>query len=237
MSGQKNKKGKKRFPVFLLLIFLFLIVGVYLIYWSGLHFGKEIQNVPQESSSSISMDSETGDVKSPCGKTVTVYVNGSFSGEIQIPSCIAEDLKKLLEDSRIVKYELNVKFTRDGHISGGFGKWEMKVYPPFVPDEFNISIERQNVKGEVCLPYAPFKFVKVEYNGAEYSAMFNLTPDKIVSRNVTIDDNELPNLNNMTILHVDEFTLKVYSIGPDKYRFVVLCNGTEIDDVIVGINR
>lgn len=168
------------------------------------------------------------------GATTTLAVksadiNGTFSGWVTVPASVFEDVLALFRDMNATLYAFTVKVVgRD--LNASIVVSALKLVPPFVPKDFNVTVNGRPIIGTVCVPYAERIPVLIEVPQENFNttSYLSVRPQKVLSIEGMWDTERLDELNGSTIMRNGDMELKVMVRAPGDYIFTVLCNGTEV---------
>ncbi|WP_297499685.1 hypothetical protein [Thermococcus sp.] len=194
-----------------------------------------------EGTSSISHHSpsrQTGTETSPTAAAVrTAKINGTFSGYLTAPRGVFDEAKRFLEGINATLYSFEVEIIGK-NFNTSITLYAIKLVPPFVSRDFNVTINAHPVNGTLFVPYAQGIPVSIEADGIITTSYLEVHPQKVLKATGALDKAELNNLNGSTILTLGEtrgelrLILKVSR--PGSCTFIVLHNGMEITSATLG---
>ncbi|WP_297506697.1 hypothetical protein [Thermococcus sp.] len=188
-----------------------------------------------EDTSSISHHSpskQAGTETSPAAARVkTAEINGTFSGYLTAPLTVFEEVERFLEGINATLYTFEVEIIGE-NFNTSVTLYALKLVPPFVPHDFNVTVNAHPVNGTVFISYARKIPVSIEAGGIGTTSYLEVQPQAVLKASGALDKAELNNLNGSTILTLGEtrgelrLILRLANSG--SYTFIVLHNGTEI---------
>ena len=182
-----------------------------------------------ESSSSTSYQTpgERGGNETISTTAITGLINGTFSGYLTAPSNVFNEVRTLLEKTNATLYSFRVNVVGE-NLNASITLYALKLVPPFVPRDFNVTINGRPLNGTVFVAYADKIPVAVETKNESTTSHLIVEPGRIFDVEGTWDAQRLNGLNGSVILRNDCLELRVSVRKLGDYVFEVFHNGTEI---------
>jgi len=185
-----------------------------------------------ESSSSTSYQTpgeQTGNETSSMTVAIgTTEINGTFSGYLTAPSNVFNEARRLLEEMNATLYSFRINVVGE-NLNASITLYALKLVPPFVPGDFNLTINGRPLNGTVFVAYADGIPVTIETGkGLTTTSQLTVKPEQVFDVEGTWDAQRLNGLNGSVILRNKCLELKVFVRKPGDYVFEVFHNGTEI---------
>ncbi|MCD6372777.1 MAG: hypothetical protein J7L37_04430 [Thermococcus sp.] len=159
-------------------------------------------------------------------------ITGTFSGLLTAPESVFEDAQRLLEEINVTLYAFEVKVV-GREVNASITISALKLVPPFVPENFSVTINGKPLEGAVYVPYAEKIPVSIETaqrdrGEANTTSYLVVKPQKVLRVEGMWDAERLNEVNGSTIMRNSELELRVLVRAPGYYIFTILCNGTEV---------
>ncbi|WP_456423901.1 hypothetical protein [Thermococcus sp.] len=155
-------------------------------------------------------------------------INGTFSGLLTAPQNVFNEARTLLEKTNATLYSFKVNVVGK-NLNASITLYALKLVPPFVPRDFNLTINARPLNGTVFVAYADRIPITIEAgNGLTTTSQLTVKPEQVFDVEGVWDAQRLNELNGSVILRNKCLELKVFVRKPGDYVFKIFHNGTEI---------
>jgi len=177
-----------------------------------------------------SSETQTGETSSFTSAVGTAEINGTFSGWLTAPMSVFNDVQRLLEGMNATLYSFKVEVV-GRELNASITVYVLKLVSPFVPENFNVTINGRPLNGTMFVPYSNPIPVSIEVGKGRGSvnttAYLRVKPAMVKQTMGVWDEVKLNDMNGSVILKLDGIDLRVTVRKPGDYLFKALINGTE----------
>ncbi|WP_297550732.1 hypothetical protein [Thermococcus sp.] len=167
---------------------------------------------------------------------VTSPINGTFSGNLTAPAEIFGDVEKFLEEMNATLYSFEARIIGN-ESNSSITVYVLKLVPPFIPKDFEVTINAHPINGTTFVPYAWTIPVFVEFGNVTTTSYLKVSSGNVIKGTGNLMESELDNLNGSTILTINGLRFVVLVSKPGSYIFAVFHNDTEISSGGMEVGR
>ncbi|WP_457741393.1 hypothetical protein [Thermococcus sp.] len=216
-----------------LLVSLLLLCLVLVAVLLGFHSSPAVSSKCVGTQSSVRLNESTTTLTESSGYSTSVgstEINGTFYGWLTAPMTVFDKAQKLLENTNATLYEFKVEVIGK-KLNASITLFLLKLSPPFVPKDFNVTVNGKLLTGSVFVPYSDPIPVSIELREGKGSvnttSYLKVRPTQVKQTMGVWDEEKLNALNGTVILKLDEVGLRVTVGKPGDYLFSAIINGTE----------
>ncbi|NJE03211.1 hypothetical protein [Thermococcus sp. MV11] len=206
-----------------------LLVDVLLVGWTHIDGGfpkGEFENASSHWNSNVTVSVGTAEVTGP------------FTGYLTVPRRFLNETDAFLNSINVTLYVFTVEVTGK-ELNASMSIPVLRLSPAFVPRDFNVSINGHMVTGVTYVPYAERLPVAVwsAEGSLETTSYLTVHPEdeKAVSGRWSAE--YLNNASGSVLLEAGELELALNVTEPNRFKFVVLHNGTEVSSGVLGVDQ
>lgn len=115
-----------------------------------------VENSTREPNIGSTLNSSNATIATLQDCSLTVLLNGTFSGQLSVPALIAEGVKEYFGGINATLYSFEVEVIGDsGMPRAGITLHLLRIVPPFEPEDFEVFINAKQVSGETYVSVYP----------------------------------------------------------------------------------